>query len=468
MGSGGWTALQWLALVENEMLLFAGAFFLLGALDEFAVDLCWAWLRITGKASTPRVDRNRLASCRLSGAAAVFIPAWQEASVIGQTVSHALRAWPQPDLRIYVGCYANDANTCEAARAGACGDDRLRIVRLDVPGPTTKADCLNHLYRQMKADETSEGKRFRLVLLHDAEDMVDAAALALIDGAMDGADFVQIPVLPMPQARSKWVGSHYLDEFCDAHGRTMVVRAALGAALPAAGVGCAFSRGMLARFERHADGGGPFSTDTLTEDYELGLRVSAEGGRSRFLRVRGNDGRLVATRAYFPETLAGAVRQKSRWIHGIAFQGWNRMGWTAGPAEWWMRLRDRRGPLAAVVLATGYSLLALSTALFAWQIFGHEPALRLSPLVRAMIVITLISFAWRSFVRFAFAAREFGWREGVRAILRIPVTNVISIMAGRRALSSYVRSLRGEIPPWEKTAHDLHPADAGLCAPARP
>ena len=54
MGLEGFTPLDWLALAERELLLFAGAFFLLGSLDEFVVDLSWAWLKLTGKARTRR------------------------------------------------------------------------------------------------------------------------------------------------------------------------------------------------------------------------------------------------------------------------------------------------------------------------------------------------------------------------------------------------------------------------------
>src|SRR3546814_10397441 len=69
------------------------------------------------------------------------------------------------------------------------------------------------------------------------------------------------------------------------------------------------------------------------------------------------DDALVATRAYFPDRLDHVVRQKTRWVHGIALQGWDRTGWSLRPAEFWMRLRDRRGPLTALVLLAGYSLL---------------------------------------------------------------------------------------------------------------
>ena len=63
--------------------------------------------------------------------AAVLIPAWQEAAVIGQTIRHLLDTWPQPQLRLYVGCYRNDPATLGAGIAAAHGDPRLRLVILD-------------------------------------------------------------------------------------------------------------------------------------------------------------------------------------------------------------------------------------------------------------------------------------------------------------------------------------------------
>ncbi len=87
--------------------------------------------------------------------------------------------------------------------------------------------------------------------------------------------------------------------------------------------------GRLRERTGRADGA-PFAAECLTEDYELGLLVSRSGGSSRFLRVRDHLGELVATRAYFPGRLDDAVRQKARWIHGIALQGWDRLGWFGG------------------------------------------------------------------------------------------------------------------------------------------
>lgn len=458
MSDEGWTALQWLVLAEHELLLFAAVFFLIGAIDELAMDIAWLWLRFTGRAKTGQLSRPDLRHRSLGGRAAVLVPAWQEAPVIADTLRHALEVWPQQDLRIYVGVYRNDPATLEAAARGADGDPRVRIVVHDREGPSTKADCLNRLFRALQQDELREGRLARMVVLHDAEDMVDPAALAVLDHAINDNQFVQLPVLPVPQEKSPWIGSHYCEEFAEAHGKAMVVRDALGTSLPAAGVGCAFDRQMLGDMAAAEGADAPFNEDSLTEDYELGIKVTALGGKSRFLRLRGEDGELIATRAYFPSRLDESVRQKARWMHGIALQGWDRLGWTGGPAEWWMRLRDRRGPLSALVLLIGYTLLALTLVLVAFKLAGAGPPWQPSPLLLTLVGLNLASFAWRAFMRFTFTRAEYGWREGLLAVVRIPVTNVISIMSGYRALYAYARSLRGAPPRWEKTAHDQHPA----------
>ena len=457
MDLGAWSALEWLALAEYELLLFAGVFFLLGALDEFAMDLTWLWLRFKGRIRTATVSRADLRHHQLGGDVAVLLPTWQEAPVVGHTLSHALSVWPHQKLRIYVGCYRNDVATLQAAIEGAAGDPRVRLVVHDRDGPSTKADCLNRLYRAMEQDELRQGWKVRAVLLHDAEDMVDPAELSLVDRGLESCDFVQLPVLPMPHAQSRWVASHYCEEFAESHGKAMVVRDALGTSIPAAGVGCAFSRQILGRMAQAQRSGGPFSEASLTEDYELGLRIAAAGGRSRFLRVRGEDGRLVATRSYFPSSLARAVRQKSRWMHGIAYQGWDRIGWSGGLLEHWMRFRDRRGPLSALVLFTGYALFLLAALLGALDLAGYDRPWEPTATLYALLWINVAFLVWRVAMRFAFTAREYGAWEGLRAVLRIPVANVIAIMAGRRSLVAYARTLRGGEAAWDKTSHDAHP-----------
>jgi adsorption protein B len=458
---------QWFALLQHELLLFAGIFFLIGAADDLAVDAIWLWLRLTRQAGTAQRDRTALQHRPLHGPAAVLIPAWQEAAVIGDTIAHLLASWPQRALRLYVGCYRNDPATLEAAAAAARGDPRLRLVIHDRDGPSTKADCLNRLYAALVTDEVRSGRRFAMVVFHDAEDMVDPAALGLLDEAIaGGADFVQLQVEPLVQRHGTWLanhlGSHYCEEFAEAHGKAMVVRDWLGAGLPGAGVGCAAARGALDRLAMAQRRGRPFASDSLTEDYELGLSIAAQGGRCRFVRARGQDGQLIATRAFFPNRFETVVRQKSRWVLGISLQGWDRIGWSGGVLEGWMRARDRRGPFAALVLLIGYALAVLTLLGGAAMLAGVGEPVPLTPLLEFLLLANLAAFAWRAAMRFAFAAREYGLVEGLRAVLRLPLANVVSIIAGRRAVFAYIGTLGGRATAWDKTEHDIHPLRFGL------
>lgn len=461
-----WTVGQALQLVERELLFFALFWFVVGMVDEMLIDGLWLGLRfIAGKRTRALALGEDLAPFGPDLAdgthdIAVFIPAWQESAVIGATVDHMLRVWPQEGLRIYVGCYCNDGPTVGAVMAAANGDPRLRVVIVDRPGPTTKADCLNRLYSALVDDEVRRGRPFAGVVLHDAEDMVHRRELALMGEALHTVDFVQLPVRPELPVGGHWVSGHYCDEFVESHARVLTVRDALGAALPAAGVGCGFSRAMLTRIGQvRIDNGeqGPFAAECFTEDYEIGLLVTHMGGKAKFLRLRDEEGQLIATRSYFPDTLVGAVRQKTRWIHGIALQSWDRMGWMGKPVDVWMSLRDRRGPLVALVLTAAYVLLIVEGVLMPFRAMDMLPGDLVPPYAHMLATVSFVGLLWRMSMRFAFSAREYGIAEGFRAVARIPVANIITIMAGRRALLAYGRSLRGIKVVWDKTPHLVHP-----------
>lgn len=445
--------LQWLAVVEHELLLFAALWFAIFALDELAVDIAWLRIRLGGKARTLRLTQPCVDELR--GLAVVLVPAWLEARVIGPMVRHTLHSWPQRNLRIYVGCYRNDLATLSVL-ASLSHDSRLRVVVHDRDGPTTKADCLNRIYRAVCDDEGRSASRVRSLILHDAEDMVHPAALTLMDRALDTADFVQLPVRPEPQPASPWIAGHYCDEFAEAHARDMVVRHHIGAALPSAGVGCAFSRAAIDRIIATRCASEPFAAECLTEDYECGLLVHQTGGRSTFLRVRDSAGALVATREFFPADLVGSVRQKTRWVHGIAFQGWDRLGWKCAPGDVWMRLRDRRGPLVALVLAAAYLMIVLWPLVLLAKATGAVSPVDDGPVLKALLAFNLVSLIWRLAMRACFTGREYGLTEAILAILRFPVSNLIAVLAARRAVTAYVRVLIGGRLRWEHTVHHVH------------
>jgi bacteriophage N4 adsorption protein B len=453
-----------LVTAAYELTLFAVAGFLIGGIDDFFIDCIWIvrtiWRRLTIYRRVARMDVTSLAKPEAPGRIIVFVAAWDEAAVIGRMIDHAVRTFDHDDYRIYVGCYPNDCATADAVTAL-----RLPQVRAIVgawAGPTTKADCLNTLWRALLHDEQQEGVRAKAIVLHDAEDIVHSAELQVFDTLIERFDLVQLPVLPLPDPRSRWIGGHYSDEFAEAHAKTIVVREAIGAAIPAAGVGCAFSRDLLAKV---ADlrSGDPFDRDSLTEDYEIGLRLAEFGGRGAFVRLPGaGKAAMVGVRAHFPATLDAAVRQKSRWITGIALAGWDRLGWRGGWAEAWMRLHDRRALIGAVVVLAGYAALTLTTGLWVAHVVAGTAKPASTPALDMLLSVSGGILFWRLALRCGFVTHAYGWREGARAIPRAVIGNIIAIMAARRALWLYMRMRRDGVVRWDKTAHafpDVMPAE---------
>ena len=139
-------------------------------------------------------------------------------------------------------------------------------------------------------------------------------------------------------------------------------------------------------------------------------------------------------------------------------QGWDRTGWEGRAGEIWMRLRDRRGPVTALVLALSYLLLVIFGIGWVLARFGVGEYPPMPANLLLLMQVNGIALAWRVAMRFAITAREYGAREGALAVLRIPVANLVAIMAGRRAVAAYLRTLSGRPLSWDKTAHDRHPA----------
>lgn len=453
-------AVDWLA---REVTLFAAVFMAIGGVDDLLMDAIYIariWL----------FRRNHVLADALEGGApkrfAIFVPAWDESAVIEAMLRTTLQRWPCATYRLYAGTYPNDAATIAAVARVAAEDARVRLVVGTNPGPTTKADCLNSLWRALLRDEAVEQARVDAIVLHDAEDVVDPAELRVFSAYLDMHGAVQLPVVPLVASGSRMVSGHYLDEFAQAHGMALPVRQLLRASMPLAGVGCAIRRDLV---QRIADlRGVPFDAASLTEDYELGITLRAMGAPCVFVRaVRGEEATLVAVRAFFPATLSTAVRQKARWMAGIALAGWDRTGW----ARWrelgdhWMRMRDRRVTLAMPVLALAYGALVL------WAISGglHLAAGTSPPGLEGWAAVLLLVntglLAWRLLMRVLLVGSGHGWREALWSIPRMLVANAIALLAARRALGIYIGLLRGGPLRWDKTAHHF-PGMGGGADPA--
>jgi adsorption protein B len=453
------TLQAFLATLAAELALFAALGFLLFSLDDLAVDGIYfarsAWRSLFVYRRHPRSDARTLTAGPGHGWMVVLIPAWDEAAVIGKMLRATLARFDHPDFTLLVGYYRNDPATAFAIRQ--VEDPRVMAVEVPADGPTTKADCLNHLYAFLVRHEAASGRRAKALVLHDAEDLVHPLELRVFDRLIDKAGVVQLPMVPLPDRGSPWIGGHYCDEFAESHGKELVVREAVGASIPLAGVGCAIRRDAIARLAAAHDGK-PFAGGSMTEDYEMGLRLGALGERTAFVRLPPSAGEagVVASRGHFPATLGAAVRQKARWLGGIAFAGWDRLGWHGGLGERWFRLRDRRGPLAALLLLAGYVAALLWGQLWLAAQLGAPPAPQPSDLLATLLEVNFVLLLWRTTMRIGFTAKVYGIGEGLASVPRILAGNLVAILAAGRALFQHAG---GGPKQWDKTAH-VFPSEA--------
>jgi glycosyl transferase family 2 len=452
------TAADLLGRIAAELALFAGAGFFVFGINDLVVDVIYfarlLWRSLTVYSRFPRAFASELPTSTAPGFIAIFVPAWDESAVIASMLRATLERIDYPHYAIFVGCYRNDPAT--AAAIASVADHRVVAVEVNRDGPTTKADCLNCLYDALIAGELATGSNARAVVLHDAEDVVDPFELKLFDRLIDRAAVIQLPVLPLPDPHSRWIAGHYCDEFAEAHVKELVVREAVGAAVPLAGVGCAIERRALARLAAMQEGK-PFAGASMTEDYEIGLRLGALGLKTMFVRIPARAGTrgVVASRGHFPATLSAAVRQKARWLGGIALAGWDRLGWSGGIGERWMRLRDRRGPVAALLLIAGYLAALLWLQLWAAERLGAPVHARMDGPLRLLLTINAGLLAWRILMRAGFTTSAYGLGEGLWSIPRLFVGNLIAMLAAARAVSLH---LGGGPKRWDKTRH-IFPAE---------
>ena len=263
---------------------------------------------------------------------AVSIAAWHEANVIGDVINNFLNTtdYPKSMYHLFVGVYPNDPETIAAVEAAAERFPNVHPVVNCKEGPTTKAQNLNHVIRQIRVYEQEHGLRFAALTIHDSEDVVHTYELLATNYLIDRYDALQFPVFPimkLPTFKNffpQLTTATYADEFAENHFTTLVQRRTMGAFVPCAGTGFALSRKLLETY-RDED---VLPTESLTEDYMLSLQLYKKGFALHYVldripRVMKN-GRIrqdfITTRSLFPGTFRAAVRQKTRWTYGITMQ----------------------------------------------------------------------------------------------------------------------------------------------------
>lgn len=230
--------LQWTALVVAILIA-------LSSLDDLFVDaVFWAMKlkrRIFGQ-SRPGAVAAELLVDKPEQPIAIMLPAWKEFDVIASMVESAVNTLAYRNYMIFIGTYANDAETIAEAEKVTRRYKQVRHVRVPHDGPTCKADCLNHIVSDILQVEEELGVPFAGLVLHDSEDVLHPLELHLFNYLLPAKDMIQLPVVSLEQRYRDLVAGTYMDEFAEWHAKDLVVRQRLAKTVPSAGVGTCFSR----------------------------------------------------------------------------------------------------------------------------------------------------------------------------------------------------------------------------------
>ena len=458
------------------LAVFVNLLILVSSLDDVFID-AYFWTRALYRKLTVarRHGPFRLEQLhdREEAHFAIMVPAWKEFDVIASMIENTNANMEYRNYLIFVGTYVNDSETQAEVDRMVRRYRNVRRVDVPHPGPTCKADCLNFLVQAVFRHEEQTGQLFSGVVIHDSEDVIHPLELKVFNYLIDRMDLIQLPVLSLERDWYQFVAGTYQDDFAECHSKDMVVRESLTGLVPCAGTGMCYSHRALAALMAET-GDSPFNTATLTEDYDFSFRLKKFGLKQSFVKIpfhytvheKGWRGErnverydLLGVREFFPSTFRTAYRQRTRWILGIALQGWEAMGWKGDLKTKYFMFRDRKGVFTSLVTILAYALLAcLGTLTFLGRMGLNVPALpsgfaQGSWLTRLMQV-NAVFMANRMVQRFIFVNQLYGLTHGLLSIPRVLVSNVINFMAAIRAWKQYLRHrITGVALTWDKTAH---------------
>ncbi|MFW6205917.1 MAG: glycosyl transferase family protein, partial [Gemmatimonadota bacterium] len=481
------TIVPWMLVGLSVLLVVLIPVFVVSGIDDFVIDAYYMGRSLVRRLGVerrhPRLQERDLRQAR-EKPVAIMVPAWRESEVMGRMLENTLATVDYGNYEVFVGTYPNDPATAEEVDRVRVRADNVHTIVCPHPGPTSKADCLNWIYHGIRDHERKHGVEFAVFVMHDAEDIVHPLSIRLFNYLVPRKDMVQLPVFPLEVPWWKLTAGHYMDDFAENHQKELVAREFLSGELPSAGTGCAFSRAALRRVEQAGEGE-LFNTETVTEDYDFGIRLSRLGLKAVFVKQpltrirteRDRNGRLrqsehrelIATRERFPDRLRDAVRQKSRWTVGIVMQGWRSVGWRKVLRHDYMLFRDRKGVVTAIANVLAYVVVVGYVGVLLWQWLGpagyrYPPLIEPGSVLWYLLGVVTFFMVWRVLVRMYFVRGVYGWRQALLVPFRLVWGNLINFSAAIRAIRLFARHLVTGVPiAWDATEHS-YPREEELVA----
>ena len=384
----------------------------------------WTWDRPPDEAKAPETFASPLLSFT------VMLPARHEEAVIAGTIERVVKAnYPTKLLQVFVICSADDDGTISEAqdKIARLRRDELCDVAVVVfdDGPINKPHGLNAALPHATND---------VITIFDAEDDIHPDIFNVVNTVMveERVRVVQSGVQLM-NFDSKWYSALNVLEYFFWFKSRLHYHARSGA-VPLGGNTVFFDRGLLI-------GVGGWDEHNLTEDADIGLRLSATGERIRVVY----DDRYV-TKEETPPTLQHFIKQRTRWSQGF-MQTLIKGTWRKLPTrkQRWLAAYTLVFPLVQALLGA-YILLSLGT------IVAFKTPVWIA-IITYLPVLMLLGHLLTSIV----GLQEFAKAHGLEtsgddtfhlALAWIPYQLVLAY-ASFRAVG---RQARG-ITNWEKTQH---------------
>jgi cellulose synthase/poly-beta-1,6-N-acetylglucosamine synthase-like glycosyltransferase len=357
----------------------------------------------------------------------VLLPAREEQAVIAETIRRMWRArYPAYLLEILVICQADDSGTIHAAAEAidALGSPAVRLEIYGVP-PYNKPHALNVGFAASSHE---------IVTVFDAEDDVHPDIFNIVNTVMleDEVGVVQAGVQLM-NLRDHWFSLHNCLEYYFWFKSRLHFHARHGM-IPLGGNTVFVRRDLLERV-------GGWDEGCLTEDADIGVRLSALGERVRVIY----DAARV-TREETPATTSAFLRQRTRWHQG--FLQVLRKGE-------WQRLPGLRQRLLAFYT---FSYPAVQVPLIAlWPVAILGGFLVNTPIAVAMLTYAPMYVLLLQFLASLVGARLFTREYGLRLPIRTFALAVITFLPYQWLLGlASARAAYREMEireDWEKAAH---------------
>jgi len=375
----------------------------------------------------------------------VMLPARHEEDVIQTTVERTARAnYPPHLLEIAVICSADDTGTIEEAekkiaQLRAEGIDNARVIVFN-DKPINKPHGLNTGFRNTRNE---------IVTIFDAEDDIHPDIFQLVNTVMLTQDVgvVQCGVQLM-NYESNWYSTLNVLEYFFWFKSRLHYHAKRGT-IPLGGNTVFFRRGVIQRV-------GGWDESNLTEDADIGMRISIMGERVRVVY----DDQYV-TREETPPSIPQFIKQRTRWSQGF-LQTLKKGDWLRLPT-WEQRL------LAFYTL--GFPCAQAVLGLYVFVSLAMMFLLKTPVLIAITLTLPLYLLA-AHFILAVIGLYEFADAHGLRPSLRTPFVMALTYLPYQwllsyAALRATFRELKG-VNNWEKTKHVGAHRQAVAPATARP